>query len=186
MANKTINIALGAAVVAGISGGIVATTTTNTASTDWVKPVSSVTPGSTNPDVTQANIQTTICTSGYTATIRPPVSYTNKLKADEIAVGGTYNFEVATYGSALGNYELDHLISLQLGGNPTDIKNLWMEPYLGNNARKKDVVETALKRLVCSNQIPLLDAQKAISTDWVAAYNKYVTPADVSDSNSNG
>jgi hypothetical protein len=155
-------------------------------STDWVLPVSSVTPGSTNPAVTQANIQTTICTSGFTNTIRPPVSYTNKLKKQEIAVGGTYFFEVATYGAALGNYELDHLISLQLGGNPTDVKNLWMQPYLGNNARKKDVVETALKRLVCSNKITLVAAQQAISTNWVKAYNTYVTPADVKSASSNG
>lgn len=150
---------------------------------DYQLPLS-VTPGSLNPAVTQANIQTTICKSGFTATIRPPVSYTNKLKKQELA--GTYKSFVAIYGSDLGNYELDHLISLQLGGNPTDVANLWMEPYTGNNARKKDVVETALKRLVCSGKITLAVAQKAISTNWATAYNTYVTPADVKSSNADG
>lgn len=150
---------------------------------DYQLPLS-VTPGSTNPAVTQANIQTTICKSGYTDTIRPPVSYTNKLKATELA--GSYKSFVAVYGSALGNYELDHLISLQLGGNPTDVANLWVEPYAGQNARRKDVVETALKRLVCANKLTLIAAQKAISGNWVSAYAKYVTSADVLNASSNG
>jgi len=83
----------------------------------------------------------------------------------------------------LANYEEDHLISLQLGGNPTDPRNLWPEPYVGANARKKDVVETGLKRLVCAGKMSLVDAQKAISTDWVAAFNKYTIPADASSAN---
>ena len=41
------------------------------------------TPGVVNPKVTQDNIQKTICVSGYTKTIRPPVSYTNKLKLEQ-------------------------------------------------------------------------------------------------------
>ena len=151
---------------------------------DWVKPAPA-TSGWTNPAVTQANIATTICKSGWTDTIRPPVSYTNKLKASQLAKGGTYVSFVALYGANLANYEEDHLISLQLGGNPTDPRNLWPEPYVGSNARKKDVVETALKRLVCSGKMKLVDAQKAISTDWVKAFNTYTTPADAKTANGN-
>ena len=81
-------------------------------------------------------------------------------------------------------YEEDHLISLQLGGNPSDPKNLWPQPYAGNGARKKDVVETALKRLVCSNKMKLADAQKAI-LNWPDAYKKYVTSADSADTSDN-
>jgi hypothetical protein len=33
------------------------------------------TPGVLNPDVTQANIRSTICRRGWTSTIRPPSSY---------------------------------------------------------------------------------------------------------------
>ena len=146
------------------------------ATPDWVLPNSAVTPGALNPNVTQANIKDNVCKANWTGTVRPPVPYTNKLKATQMA--STYKSLVATFGASPSNYEEDHLISLQLGGSPTDPKNLWPEPYAGNNARKKDVIETKLKNLICTGKIQLADAQKAIATNWVLAYNKYVTPAD--------
>jgi len=190
---KTLITSVSALVVAG--GAVVLPTALHTStvstptptasiSTDWVLPDSSLTPGALNPDVTQANIADNVCKANWTSTVRPPVSYTNKLKADQMA--GSYLSETKTFGLDASGYEEDHLISLQLGGSPTDPKNLWPEPYAGNNARKKDVIETALKRLICSNQITLAEAQQAIATNWVAAYNKYVTPADVKDSSANG
>ncbi len=127
-----------------------------------------ITPGATNPDVTQENIDENICVSGWTKTVRPKTTYTNKLKKQQIA----------QYGYADTNpklYEEDHLISLQLGGNPSDPKNLWPEPYEGScGARKKDVLETKLKRLVCDGEVPLEDAQKAIASNWIEAYRQYV------------
>ena len=149
-----------------------------------IKPNAVVTPGSLNPDVKQSNINQNICKANWTATVRPTVTYTNKLKATQLAT--TYKSFVAIYGAAAANYEEDHLISLQLGGSPTDPKNLWPEPYVGDNAHKKDVVETALKRLICSGGITLADAQRAISTDWIAAYNKYTSAADIKAVDSNG
>jgi hypothetical protein len=146
------------------------------ATPDWVLPNSKVTPGALNPNVTQANIKDNVCKANWTSTVRPPVSYTNKLKATQMAT--TYKSEMAIFGMPAANYEEDHLISLQLGGSPTDPKNLWPQPYAGNNARKKDVIETKLKNLICTGKITLSDAQKAIATNWVVAYNKYVTPAD--------
>jgi hypothetical protein len=80
-----------------------------------------MTPGATNSDVTQANIERTICVRGYTKTIRPPAYYTNRLKKEQLA----------QYGYADRNprhYEEDHLIPLEIGGNPTDPRNLWPEP----------------------------------------------------------
>jgi hypothetical protein len=151
---------------------------------DWEKPNSKVTPGALNPAVNQANINQNVCKANWTSTVRPPVSYTNKLKATQLA--GDYKSFIALYGAAASGYEEDHLISLQLGGSPTDPKNLWPQPYSGSNARKKDVVETKLKNMICSAKISLADAQKAIATDWVAAYNKYVTPADAKVADSNG
>lgn len=101
------------------------------------------TPGVTNPDVTQESIHQTICVSGWTATIRPPSSYTTKLKKQQIE---EYKYKE----KRLAEYEEDHLISLQLGGHPRDPKNLWPQPYrIKCGARVKDVVETKLKRLVC-------------------------------------
>ena len=134
------------------------------------------TPGSVNPDVTQANIQSTICVSNWTSTIRPSSSYTTNLKLEQLANEyKTYAKEVGT--SDPSAYEEDHLISLELGGNPTDPKNLWAEPWNGTyGAHAKDRVENALHKLVCSNQISLSDAQFAISANWYTAYIKYVTP----------
>ena len=126
------------------------------------------TPGVANPDVTQENIDQSICVSGWTKKIRPPTNYTNELKRQQIV-------EYSYADKKPGNYEEDHLISLQLGGHPTDPKNLWPQPYnQACGARIKDVLETRLKRLVCDRKLPLADAQKAIATNWVAAYKTYV------------
>lgn len=131
-------------------------------------PEATRTPGAVNPDVTQQNIHLTICVSGWTRTVRPPASYTNRLKREQIVAYGYKD-------KRLSSYEEDHLISLQLGGHPTDSKNLWPEPYRERcGARIKDVLETRLKRLVCEERLTLAEAQRAIATDWIAAYKKYV------------
>lgn len=149
-----------------------------------IKPNAAVTPGAINPNVTQSNIRDTVCKANWTSTIRPPVSYTNKLKSTQLET--TYKSFVSIYGALPSGYEEDHLISLQLGGSPTDPKNLWPEPYAGDNARKKDVIETVLKRLICTGQITLQEAQRAIATDWVATYKKIVTAPDLKGVESNG
>jgi len=135
-----------------------------------VLPNSLSTPGAINPAVTQSNIHSTICISGYTKSIRPPASYTTKLKRQQLA--STYS----RYGSTDTTlFEEDHLIPLELGGNPTDPKNLWPEPWSGDsNARIKDKLENALHALVCSGSIPLKTAQRGIATNWYAAYQRYV------------
>lgn len=67
-------------------------------------------------------------------------------------------------------FEIDHLISLELGGS-NDIKNLWPEPYNPQpGAKVKDVVENYLHKQVCKGNISLEDAQKEISTDWYKVY----------------
>jgi hypothetical protein len=75
-----------------------------------------------------------------------------------------------------GEYEVDHLISLELGGS-NSVRNLWPESYWTSpwNARVKDALENALHRAVCSGRVSLHTAQRAIATDWVAAYGTYVT-----------
>ena len=72
-------------------------------------------------------------------------------------------------------YEVDYLVTPGLGGDD-DIRNLWPEPYnsAGWNAHVKDALEERLHELVCSRQLDLSEAQKAIATDWIAAYAKYV------------
>lgn len=115
------------------------------------------TPGAVNPDVSQANIQKTICVSGYTAKIRPSSSYTNRLKIQQIAAYGYVD-------NSLHDYEEDHLISLELGGAPSDRKNLWPESPPSPNP--KDKVENFLHREICKGNITLKKAQTEIATDW--------------------
>jgi len=74
----------------------------------------------------------------------------------------------------LGSYEEDHLISLQLGGNPVDPRNLW--PEFPKSINQKDVFEGFLKRQVCAGNITLAKAQHDIATDWKAAWIKAGRP----------
>ena len=135
-------------------------------------PDPSKTPGAVNPNVTQANIHQTICVSGFTATIRPPSSYTTALKVQQLGSGYAVNGDYNT-----SHYEEDHLISLELGGAPSDPRNLWPEPYSGSaNARVKDKIENKLHALVCSGAVTLRAAQAMIATNWEDAYQKYLGP----------
>jgi hypothetical protein len=109
-----------------------------------------LTPGALNPDVTQATIGSTICVSGWTRTVRPPVSYTNDLKLRQMR-------DYGETGSASA-YQEDHFISLELGGDPTDPRNLWREPY--PRAGEVDRIENELNADVCSGRLTLAEAQR--------------------------
>jgi hypothetical protein len=108
------------------------------------------TPGVVNPDVTQANIRSTICRHGWTSTIRPPVSYTNALKQKQMR-------QYRESGS-MSDYQEDHLISLEMGGSPTDPRNLWLEPY--PRASQMDQIENQLNSQICDGQLTLAQAQQ--------------------------
>jgi hypothetical protein len=128
-----------------------------------------ITPGSIDSRVTQANIQSTICKPGWTKTVRPPENYTNKLKLQLLPKYG-HNTDKPL------NFELDHLVPLEIGGHPTDPNNLWPQAYAGTlGARRKDVLERKLNRMVCAGTITLAQAQRDVSTDWVVAYKQYVS-----------
>ena len=109
-----------------------------------------LTPGVVNPDVTQATIRQTICVRGWTKTIRPPVEYTNELKRQGLA-----RYHLRGPPSA---FQEDHLISLELGGNPTDPRNLWPEPY--PRAAAVDKIENELNHAVCGGRLTLAQAQR--------------------------
>ena len=121
------------------------------------RPDPACTPGSFDPAVTQANIATTICTSGYTATVRPPTSATDKAKKTLYTAYGVPTGTVS---------ELDHLVSLELGGS-NDVANLW--PEVGKVPNPKDSVENALHKAVCAGKVTLTAAQQAIANDWQSA-----------------
>ena len=126
-----------------------------------------LTPGAVNPEVTQENIHQTICVKGWTKTIRPPASYTNKLKKKQIA----------QYGYADTNpkdYEEDHLIPLSIGGSPSDPRNLWPEPRKSEwSAGRKDSFEFAMYKAVCLGEVSLNEARRIFSTNWIEGYKHH-------------
>jgi hypothetical protein len=101
-----------------------------------------------------------ICAAGYAGTARH-VTESEKRRV------------YAEYGIAQhvrGQYEVDYLISLELGGSNA-IENLWpeaAEPRPGFH--EKDSVENRLHALVCAGRMPLATAQRVIATNWLAEY----------------
>lgn len=120
-------------------------------------PRKDITPGALNPDVTQQTISSTICVKGWTETVRPPSSYTDPLKRQQITQYGYADTNLA-------DYEEDHLVPLALGGAPRDPRNLWPQPI--DQARVKDRDEAHLQGEVCSAAMTLADARAAILSAW--------------------
>ncbi len=116
------------------------------------------TPGDILPDATVSQI----CTPGYSSSVRN-VPDSEKTQA------------YAEYGIAShspGEYEVDHLVSLELGGS-NDISNLWPEPAEPTPGfHQKDKVENYLHDQVCSGAITLQQAQEEIATNWLAVYDQ--------------
>jgi hypothetical protein len=77
-------------------------------------------------------------------------------------------------GLSESDYELDYLITPELGGSP-DRRNLRPERHGARvwNARVKDQLELLLPSLVCRGAVDLSTAQREIAVDWIAAYKKY-------------
>ncbi len=129
------------------------------------------TPGAINVAVTQQNIGRTICTPGWTEAVQPPPAFMAALKLRQL---GSW---VAYAGGPAEAYKEDHLIPLELGGSPTDQRNLW--PALrqradGWGSDRKDGLARVLHRLVCDGSLPLAYAQRTIARNWIAAYRQFV------------
>ena len=101
-----------------------------------------------------------ICHGGSTKQYRPPTSYTNDLKTKQmIEYGFTGDRKL---------YEEDHLISIELGGDPKSPLNLWPEAWDGDyGAHKKDAVENRTHALVCSGKMDIVEAQTRIAKNWI-------------------
>lgn len=116
------------------------------------------TPGDVLPDATKEKI----CQSGYAQSVRNvPTSEKNAVYA-----------EYGITSRSPGEYEVDHLVSLELGGS-NDISNLWPEaasPQPGFH--EKDKVENYLHDQVCSGAMSLQDAQVQIASNWLEVYNQ--------------
>jgi hypothetical protein len=125
-------------------------------------------PGAVNPAVTQATLSSTICRSGWTATVRSPTSVTEPEKFASMAA---YDMR----GPA-SRFEYDHVVPLELGGAVNDPRNLWPEPDYATRSgfylNPKDRLENALKRMVCRNAMTLAQAQRTIASNWVLAHSR--------------
>ncbi|MFA6608454.1 MAG: HNH endonuclease signature motif containing protein [Candidatus Paceibacterota bacterium] len=101
-----------------------------------------------------------ICKTGYTKTVRNVTETTKKKVFKEYGI---------PY-SQRSNYEVDHIISLELGGS-NDISNLYPESYtIKDNARIKDKFENYLHKQVCGGKMDIVEAQRQISSDWLSYY----------------
>lgn len=135
-----------------------------------VLPDHQCTPGAIDGRVTQATLQETVCRrGGYTSGVRPPVSLTEPAKRRLLQAYGLTG--------PLSEYELDHLVPLELGG-ASDVRNLWPEQNIGKpsefdpgaaGSNAKDGVEDRLHQVVCGGQVSLSAAQQAIVGDWTTA-----------------
>lgn len=102
-----------------------------------------------------------ICVPGYSGETR------NVTTAEKDAVYAEYGIKSHT----AGEYEVDHLISLELGGS-NDIANLWPQPAEPRPGfHEKDKVENYLHEQVCAGTLSLSDAQYKISHDWLSVYH---------------
>jgi hypothetical protein len=121
-------------------------------------PDAACTPGAVFADVTKDQV----CVPGYSKSVRDvPESEKNQVYAE---------YRIASHTT--GEYEVDHLISLELGGS-NDIANLWpeaAEPRPGFH--EKDKVENYLHAQVCNGAMSMADAQYIIATDWLSVYNQ--------------
>jgi len=166
------------------------------------------TPGAANPQVTQRNIKDNICNRQWsTKLIRPPSEYTGSLKRKQLreygdtvhqtraelvnpATGKVDTTRCVAHSDNMACYEEDHLIPLEVGGDPTDLRNLWPEAYnthVGGvimGARQKDVVEAFIHDEIChgipnskrnsyvpaTTSVTLRRGQEILSGDWYACY----------------
>jgi hypothetical protein len=114
------------------------------------------TPGAILKQATKAQI----CVSGYSSQVR------NVPDSEKAQVYAEYGIP----SHSPGQYEVDHLISLELGGS-NEIANLWPEPAEPRPGfHEKDQVENLLHDQVCSGAMPLQDAQIGVAHNWLQFY----------------
>jgi hypothetical protein len=137
-----------------------------------VGPDRELTPGATDPDATVNDHGIRDICNTKTGSVRSQLQPEAKREAFR-----RYNIAGNCSGFCSGpqGCEIDHLISLELGG-ANDPDNLWPQQYDGKpwNAHVKDKLENTLHDLVCAGSMTLSQAQTAISTDWIAAFKTYV------------
>ena len=111
---------------------------------------------------------------GVTAKQLCPVAHTPKLRHVTEATKKKVFAEYGIKHPKPGEYEIDHLISLELGGS-NDIKNLWPQSYKTKpwNAHVKDKLENRLHAELCGGSITLDGAQQSIRLNWILSFQHY-------------
>jgi hypothetical protein len=169
---------LGAAALAVCTATAASASTSDGWPANWTLPNHGLTPGATATGYGIKNI------CPY---VNPKLEAARPSYAEEQQVYARYGIT----SHRAGQYEVDHLIPIELLGSPSSIQNLWPEPndkasssaikaegldpaYILNS---KDILEDVLHKDVCDGQVSLAMAQHAIATDWRVAYVKYVGSA---------
>lgn len=147
------------------------------ATTAWAGdlPDPKITPGATDPEVSEANIKESICkvthftwTEGH----MPPPSFLEPILKEQLK---QYGYD----DTNLKHFQADHLIPLSVGGHPTDPKNIWPQVLLTKwSARRKDYLEEVMHDKVCKGEVSLKDAQEMFRTNWIEGYKKYIGDPD--------
>jgi hypothetical protein len=130
-----------------------------------ILPDSNLTPGAAT--TSDRNV---ICETGYAGSVRPNGSVWRHLRDEAYSryhIARGHRSIVGPNGVHYPAYQIDHLIPLEIGGDPTDIRNLWPEPM--GDAHRKDQVENRLHALVCGGQLDVKEAQDAIARNWTTA-----------------
>jgi len=134
-------------------------------------PNSNLTPG-----LASTEDENLVCQRGYAERVRPRGALWRRLKEEVFArYGIAYQDRdaIGANGVREPEYQVDHLIPLEIGGSPTDLRNIWPQPT--GPALRKDRIENALHELVCSGKMSLKQAQDAIARDWKTAVPKEVS-----------
>lgn len=123
-------------------------------------PDKSCTPGAIRPETTLQDI----CTPNFTKSIR---NVPEKLKKQVYA---QYHMNQKQKPCPC---EVDHFISLVLGGS-NELTNLWpqtyQEPY---GARQKDKLENYYHRQICAGKITQEEAIRELREDWIKYFKLY-------------
>lgn len=125
-------------------------------------PDAACSPGAVFPTATREQI----CVSGYARSVR------DVPEAEKQQVYAEYGIT----SRKPGQYEVDHLVSLELGGS-NEIANLWpeaAEPRPGFH--EKDRYENYLHDQVCAGRIDLREAQRRIAQDWLRYWQEAGSP----------
>jgi hypothetical protein len=113
---------------------------------------------SCTPGAVTANTARDVCGDGYVTSVRNTPEW---LRARVLKAYGIDSRR--RYGD---QYELDHLVSLALGGSNSQA-NLWPQPKSPKPGyREKDSVENYLRQRVCTGQLPLAKAQVEMAHNW--------------------